>query len=115
MDHLKLSGAEGQSDGMMDDDGDEAAPAPAYCLTVGTVRKHLRLDSAAAAAVTLLPDPTLPHQYGSLFSVLNRWVALPRSPRRSAHSPNPVYRSRRSSGRARGLRGKQGRRRGTVG
>ncbi|CAN0227500.1 unnamed protein product, partial [Ectocarpus sp. 13 AM-2016] len=45
---------------------------PSYALVQGTLQKHLRLDSAAAAAVTLLPDPAAPHQYGSLFDVLNR-------------------------------------------
>ncbi len=65
-------------DGGGDDDGygDEASPeSPAYALVQGTIEKHLRLDSAAAAAVTLLPDPSAPHQYGSLYDVLNRLVA----------------------------------------
>lgn len=64
----------GDNDG--DGDGDEASPeTPAYVLVQGTIEKHLRLDSAAAAAVTLLPDPAAPHQYGSLYDVLNRLVA----------------------------------------
>ncbi|CAM9157187.1 unnamed protein product [Ectocarpus sp. 4 AP-2014] len=50
----------------------ESPEMPSYALVQGTLQKHLRLDSAAAAAVTLLPDPTAPHQYGSLFDVLNR-------------------------------------------
>lgn len=50
----------------------ESPEVSSYALVQGTLQKHLRLDSAAAAAVTLLPDPTAPHQYGSLFDVLNR-------------------------------------------
>lgn len=57
---------------------EEGQDAGAVCrLTLGTLRKHLRLDSAAASAVTLLPDPAAPHQFGSLFNVLNRWVRRP--------------------------------------
>lgn len=64
IDHLSLSENDAGA-------GDGAA-GTAYSLTPGTLREHLRLDSAAAAAVTLLPDPTAPHQYGSLYNILNR-------------------------------------------
>lgn len=71
MDRLERKGVDG--DDGDEDDGDGASPeTPSYALVQGTLQKHLRLDSAAAAAVTLLPDPTAPHQYGSLYDVLNR-------------------------------------------
>lgn len=53
-------------------DEEESPETPSCALVQGTLKKHLRLDSAAAAAVTLLPDPSAPHQYGSLYDVLNR-------------------------------------------
>lgn len=59
-------------EGEADDEADQDDPEPTYTLTQGTIQQHLRLDSAAAAAVTLLPDPAAPHQYGSLYNVLNR-------------------------------------------
>lgn len=59
-----------------DDDDDQEGSETAYTLTQGTLEKHLRLDSAAASAVMLLPDPSNPHQYGSLYNVLNRCVRL---------------------------------------
>lgn len=55
-----------------DDDDDQDGSETTYTLTQGTLEKHLRLDSAAATAVMLLPDPSHPHQYGSLYNVLNR-------------------------------------------
>lgn len=61
-----------------DNEGDQEASEAAYTLTKGTLEKHLRLDSAAASAVMLLPDPSNPHQYGSLYNVLNRCVRAPR-------------------------------------
>ena len=74
MGHLDRKG--GDDDGGDVDDVDneegESPETPSYALVQGTLQKHLRLDSAAAAAVTLLPDPTAPHQYGSLYDVLNR-------------------------------------------
>lgn len=55
------------------DSGEEVEGQEAtYRLSAGTIEQHLRMDTAAAAAVTLLPDPTAPHQYGSLYNVLNR-------------------------------------------
>ncbi|CAN0184702.1 unnamed protein product [Ascophyllum nodosum] len=54
------------------EDGENEEGEGTYSLAQGTLQKHLRLDSAAAAAVMLLPDPTAPHEFGSLFNVLNR-------------------------------------------
>lgn len=71
MDHLDRNDADG-GDGDGDNEEGASTETPAYGLVQGTLQKHLRLDSAAAAAVTLLPDPTAPHQYGSLYDVLNR-------------------------------------------
>eukprot|EP00903_Cladosiphon_okamuranus_P013061 g12182.t1 len=68
MDHFESN--DGDGDG--DNEEGESPENPSYVLVQGTLQKHLRLDSAAAAAVTLLPDPTAPHQYGSLYDVLNR-------------------------------------------
>lgn len=53
----------------------EEGEGAVYSLAQGTLQEHLRLDSAAAAAVTLLPDPTAPHEFGSLYNVLNRCVS----------------------------------------
>lgn len=61
----------GGKDGGEEADGQEAT----YCLSAVTIERHLRMDTAAAAAVTLLPDPTAPHQYGSLYNVLNRYIS----------------------------------------
>jgi DNA mismatch repair protein MSH2 len=41
-------------------------------LTFGSLGRYMRLDSAAAEAVNLLPKPDHPSQYGSLVGVLNR-------------------------------------------
>ena len=56
------------------EDGENEEGEGTYSLAQGTLQKHLRLDSAAAAAVMLLPDPTAPHEFGSLFNVLNRYI-----------------------------------------
>lgn len=72
MDQLERKGADDDGDGDGDGGVDNEEGGPSYALVQGTIQKHLRLDSAAAAAVTLLPDPTAPHQYGSLYDVLNR-------------------------------------------
>lgn len=58
----------------VDDDNEEDHAS--YCLKQGTIERHLRMDSAAAAAVTLLPDAAAPHQFGSLYDVLNRCDSL---------------------------------------
>ncbi|CAM9807985.1 unnamed protein product, partial [Laminaria digitata] len=63
-------GGGGDDDDDMDDE--QEGSETAYTFTQGTLEKHLRLDSAAASAVMLLPDPSNPHQYGSLYNVLNR-------------------------------------------
>lgn len=81
MDRLKNendndNGNENDDDDDDDDQGGESKRSPSYTLVHGTLQKHLRLDSAAAAAVTLLPDPTAPHQYGSLYDILNRCGVL---------------------------------------
>lgn len=78
MDRLKgdngdADGSGNEDDGDVDDQGEGSQHTPSYVLVHGTLQKHLRLDSAAAAAVTLLPDPTAPHQYGSLYDILNRY------------------------------------------
>ena len=44
----------------------------AYDLCYGSLQTHMRLDSAAADAINLLPKPDHPSQYGSLYGVLNR-------------------------------------------
>lgn len=73
IDHLERKGGDDDTDdGDVDNEEGESRETPSYALVQGTLQKHLRLDSAAAAAVTLLPDPTAPHQYGSLYDVLNR-------------------------------------------
>lgn len=41
-------------------------------LCYGSLHTFMRLDSAAADAINLLPKPDHPSQYGSLFGVLNR-------------------------------------------
>ena len=41
-------------------------------LKLGYLDTFMRLDSAAAEAVNLLPKADHPSQYGSLFGVLNR-------------------------------------------
>ena len=41
-------------------------------LKLGYLDTFMRLDSAAAEAVNLLPKAEHPSQYGSLFGVLNR-------------------------------------------
>lgn len=76
MDRLQVDddNGNGNDDGGDDDQGGESQHTASYALVPGTLQKHLRLDSAAAAAVTLLPDPTAPHQYGSLYDVLNRYA-----------------------------------------
>ena len=43
-----------------------------FKLNRGSLHAYMRLDSAAAEAVNLLPRPDHPSQYGSLFGVLNR-------------------------------------------
>lgn len=43
-----------------------------YDLCYGSLQTHMRLDSAAADAINLLPKPDHPSQYGSLYGVLNR-------------------------------------------
>ena len=76
----KAGGSGGDDgDGDDNDDGDQEGSGAAYTLTQGTLEKHLRLDSAAASAVMLLPDPSNPHQYGSLYNVLNRCAPIRRA------------------------------------
>jgi DNA mismatch repair protein MSH2 len=43
-----------------------------YDLRLGSLEKYMRLDSAAAEAVNLLPKADHPSQFGSVFGVLNR-------------------------------------------
>ena len=43
-----------------------------FVLQLGSLTKYMRLDSAAAEAVNLLPKPDHPNAFGSLFGVLNR-------------------------------------------
>lgn len=43
-----------------------------YDLELGSLEKFVRLDSAAAEAINLLPKPDHPSQFGSVFGVLNR-------------------------------------------
>jgi DNA mismatch repair protein MSH2 len=43
-----------------------------YELRLGSLSKYMRIDSAAAEAVNLLPKPDHPSQFGSIFGVLNR-------------------------------------------
>jgi len=43
-----------------------------YDLCYGSLQTHMRLDSAAADAINLLPKPDHPSQFGSLYGVLNR-------------------------------------------
>ncbi|CAM9668956.1 unnamed protein product [Chrysoparadoxa australica] len=43
-----------------------------YELLKGNLGAYMKLDSAAADAVMLLPDPAYPKQYGSLFQILNK-------------------------------------------
>lgn len=43
-----------------------------YDLRLSSINAAMRLDSAAAEAVNLLPRPDHPSQFGSLFGVLNR-------------------------------------------
>ena len=38
----------------------------------GNLGQYMKLDSAAADAAMLLPDPTFPHKHGSLFDILNK-------------------------------------------
>lgn len=67
MAHVGAGGGDGG------DDETEAEESEAkYSLMSGAIERHLRMDAAAAAAVTLLPDPAAPHQFGSLYNVLNR-------------------------------------------
>lgn len=85
---IDRSKGKGSDDDDEDDDGGgQEGSEAAYTLTQGTLEKHLRLDSAAASAVMLLPDPSNPHQYGSLYNVLNRCV---RTPRLRALPPPPA-------------------------
>ncbi|CAM9498602.1 unnamed protein product, partial [Discosporangium mesarthrocarpum] len=63
----------GLTSGGGDEEGDgQGEGGWAYELKHGNLGAHMRLDSAAAAAATLLPDPSSPHQFGSLYQVLNR-------------------------------------------
>lgn len=43
-----------------------------YDLRLGSLDKFMRLDSAAAEAINLLPKSDHPSQFGSVFGVLNR-------------------------------------------
>jgi DNA mismatch repair protein MSH2 len=43
-----------------------------YEVTLGSLVTYMRLDSAAADAINLLPKPDHPSVYGSIFGVLNR-------------------------------------------
>jgi DNA mismatch repair protein MSH2 len=43
-----------------------------YDLRMGSLDNFMKLDSAAAEAVNLLPKPDHPSQFGSIFGVLNR-------------------------------------------
>ncbi len=43
-----------------------------YSLSYGNLNTCMRLDSAAAEAVNLLPKPDHPNQFGSLYGILNR-------------------------------------------
>jgi DNA mismatch repair ATPase MutS len=43
-----------------------------YELRIGSLQNYMRLDTAAADAVNLLPKPDHPSAYGSLFGILNR-------------------------------------------
>ena len=43
-----------------------------YDLRLGSLDKYMRLDSAAAEAINLLPKSDHPSQFGSVFGVLNR-------------------------------------------
>lgn len=43
-----------------------------FQLSYGSLNTCMRLDSAAAEAVNLLPKPDHPNQFGSLFGILNR-------------------------------------------
>jgi len=43
-----------------------------YDLRLGSLDNFMKLDSAAADAVNLLPKPDHPSQFGSIFGVLNR-------------------------------------------
>lgn len=43
-----------------------------YDLRLGSLSKFMRLDSAAAEAINLLPKSDHPSQFGSVFGVLNR-------------------------------------------
>ncbi|CAM9675744.1 unnamed protein product, partial [Phaeothamnion confervicola] len=62
-------GSDGDNRGDGFGDGDARGT---YELVPGTLGQFMRLDSAAAEAVTLLPDPSFPRTHGSLFQVLNR-------------------------------------------
>ena len=52
-------------------DGDEETSG-AFTFDIGSLARYMRIDSAAAEAVNLLPKPDHPSQYGSIFGVLNR-------------------------------------------
>jgi anthranilate/para-aminobenzoate synthase component II len=41
-------------------------------LMLHSLDQYVKLDSAAADAVTLLPDPSFPHQHGSIYDILNK-------------------------------------------
>jgi len=43
-----------------------------YSISFGSLSNHMRLDSAAASAINLLPRSDDPSPYGSLYGVLNR-------------------------------------------
>jgi DNA mismatch repair protein MSH2 len=51
---------------------DEEESLGGYSLSFGSLDSFMRLDSAAAEAVNLLPRPDHPSSYGSLFGILNR-------------------------------------------
>jgi DNA mismatch repair protein MSH2 len=50
---------------------EEPDPLGAYDLRIGSLNTYMRIDSAAASAVNLLPIPDEP-KFGSIFGVLNR-------------------------------------------
>jgi DNA mismatch repair protein MSH2 len=56
----------------IDDNSQEESHKADFTIEYVALEQYMRLDSAAAEAVNLLPKPDHPNSFGSLFGVLNR-------------------------------------------